>query len=96
MSDPLSEACVYCGSPDVLDDAWWCESYSCWWAYYRECEEATAFETRTPLTHGKAIHDLANTKACVWGTPYLAIERTLDKLLSCIYTKRVSHVIQHV
>lgn len=37
MSEPpLSETCVYCGSPDVMDDAWWCEKQACWEAYDRE------------------------------------------------------------
>lgn len=32
----------------------------------------------------------------LWGTPYLANEHAVDKLLARIYTKRVSHVIQRV
>lgn len=33
MSDPLSDVCVYCGSGDVLDDAWFCSSTRCYRAY---------------------------------------------------------------
>jgi hypothetical protein len=39
MSDPLSEKCLYCGAPDVLDDAWWCHRRECWAEYEREAEE---------------------------------------------------------
>lgn len=30
MSEPFSEKCVYCGSPDVLDDTWFCAKAECW------------------------------------------------------------------
>jgi hypothetical protein len=29
MSDPLTPACAYCGSPEVIDDAWWCGNVEC-------------------------------------------------------------------
>lgn len=37
MSDPLSDVCDYCGSPDVLDDAWFCGRSACWAAYEADC-----------------------------------------------------------
>ena len=37
-----------------------------------------------------------HTKACVWGTPYLDITHALDKLLACVYVRRVSHVVQSI
>jgi len=58
MSDPLSDVCAYCGSPDVLDDAWWCDRLECWDAYKEECREAAEYEARTPLTRLKARGDL--------------------------------------
>ena len=93
MSEPLSDVCAYCGSPDVLDDAWWCDTASCWQAYEKEGKAANAYEARTPLTHEKAYEDLATVKANVWGTPYLEIEHALDKLLACVYVRRVSNVV---
>lgn len=94
MSDPLSDVCIYCGSPDVLDDAWWCDKPLCWLMYEKEQTEAHKYEQRTPLTRMKCYGDLMDTKACVWGTPYLAIEHALDKLLACVYVRRVSRVVQ--
>lgn len=37
MSDPLSDKCAYCGSPAVMDDAWFCSRPGCWAAYEAEC-----------------------------------------------------------
>ena len=39
-----------------------------------ECEQGIKYERRTPLTHGKALNDLGNTKASVWGPSSLIIE----------------------
>lgn len=36
MSDPLSDHCLYCGSPNVLDDAWFCDRRECRAAYEAE------------------------------------------------------------
>lgn len=94
MSEPLSDVCVYCGSSDVMDDARWCDKPLCWMLYDKECKDRVAYEARTPLTHERAYRDMAATKANVWGTPYLEIERALDKLLACVYVRRVSHVVQ--
>src|SRR5208282_3857968 len=88
MSEPLSDTCIYCGSSDVLDDAWWCDKPLCWLMYEKECKEAIAYEKSTLLTRGKAYRDLATTKACVWGTPYMEITHALDKLLACVYVRR--------
>lgn len=96
MSEPLSDACVYCGSPDVLDDAWWCEKPLCWMLYEKDMKEEAEREDRLALTRTKSYTDMLDTKACVWGTPYLAIEHALDKLLACVYVRRVSHVIQPI
>ena len=94
MSEPLSTNCAYCNSPDVLDDAWWCDKPLCWLMYEKEAKEFIELEDRTPLTRMKSQGDLSTTKACVWGTPYLAIEHSLDKLLACVYVRRVSRVVQ--
>jgi hypothetical protein len=67
MSYPMAETCFYCGSPDVMDDAWWCEAPECWDAYYREEQERADYEARTPLTRSKALSDLWSTDATVWG-----------------------------
>ena len=93
MSEPLSDICVYCGSPDVLDDAWWCDKLLCWLMYRKECEEEAAYERRTPLTYNKAVGDLMATKACVWGPPSLAIDQSIEKLLACIWVRRVPLII---
>lgn len=92
MSEPLSDFCIYCGSPDVLDDAWYCDKPLCWMSAEKEGKELLAYEARTPLTHEKAHGDLMDTKASVWGTPYLAITHALDKLLASIYINRRSYI----
>jgi hypothetical protein len=69
----MTETCQYCGSPDVLDDAWWCASQACWEAYGHEEDERFAYESRTPLTHLKARDDLCDTKASVWGPSWIEI-----------------------
>jgi hypothetical protein len=74
MSEPLSETCFYCGSPDVMDDAWWCEASECWDAYYREEQDRADYEARTPLTRTKADSDLWSTNATVWGPMARTIE----------------------
>lgn len=74
MSDPMSEACEYCGSSDVMDDAWWCDASECWAAYYRECEDRALYEDRVPLTRLKAEADLMRTEAFVWGPSSRKIE----------------------
>lgn len=73
MSEPFSDKCAYCGSPDVLDDAWFCERPECWQAYYREDKENFEYQERTPLTRDKALIDLMKTKASVWGPPFIKI-----------------------
>lgn len=80
MSDPLSDVCAYCGSPDVLDDAWWCESQECWQAYEAEERKRSEYELRTPLTVSKAMLDLRLTKAQVWGPISRDIERAAGKI----------------
>lgn len=80
MSYPMSETCEYCGSPHVMDDAWWCDEPECWAAYYRECEERAAYEDRVPLTHTKAEVDLMRTKASVWGPASLDVEHAAHGL----------------
>lgn len=40
MSDPLSDECAYCGSPSVLDEAWFCDRPKCWAAWEAECQAA--------------------------------------------------------
>lgn len=80
MSYPMSETCEYCGSPDVMDDAWWCEAPECWAAYYRECEERAAYEDRVPLTRTKAEADVMRTEAFVWGPSSLKIEHAAHGL----------------
>jgi len=82
MSDPLSDECLYCGSSYVLDDAWFCDRHECWAAYEREGAAELWRETHRPLTHNKARADLAATKASVWGVPYLAMERAIERLMS--------------
>lgn len=80
MSVPFTETCEYCGSPHVMDDAWWCDSRECWAAYYRECEERAAYKDRVPLTLEKARTDLIRTRASVWGPAFLDIERAAHGL----------------
>ena len=67
MSDPITNICVYCGSPDVMDDAWWCSSPACWDNAEEEAKESFYYEARTPLTRIKAISDLGKTQASIWG-----------------------------
>lgn len=74
MSEPFTDKCVYCGSPDVLDDAWWCEKGVCWQLYYADVEKERDYEERTPLTREKAWEDLMNTRAAVWGPSAITIE----------------------
>lgn len=74
MSDPITKTCEYCGSPDVMDDAWWCEAPECWDAYYREEKERTDYEDRNPFTRNKAISDMMKTEATVWGPPVRYVE----------------------
>lgn len=81
MSDPFSTHCAYCGSPDVLDDAWFCDKPACWDAYDAECREEIAYQDRTPLTRNKATGDLMSTKAAVWGTPVLRMDRAAALLI---------------
>jgi hypothetical protein len=57
-----------------MDDAWWCDSPECWEAYVREEDMFMKYEHRTPLTLNKAILDLSQTKASVWGYSYLKID----------------------
>jgi hypothetical protein len=78
----MAEMCMYCGSPQVMDDAWWCDRPECWKAYYRECEEVKAYQERTPLTATKARIDLMRTKACVWGPPAMDIELAASMIVS--------------
>lgn len=78
MSEPFCPTCEYCGSPEVLDDAWWCGE--CWDEYYDECERCSAYEERTPLTRDKALHDLWSTNAPVWEPPMLKIEHAAHKI----------------
>jgi hypothetical protein len=81
MSDPITNTCEYCGSPHVLDDAWWCEAPECWEAYYREeDEQRMQYEHRTPLTLEKAISDLNQTEALVWGPHAINIERLAHQI----------------
>ncbi len=94
MSDPLSEVCIYCGSPDVLDDAWWCYKPLCGLLAQRDEREEAELEERLPLSRIKCYGDMLDTKACVWGTPYLEIEHAIERLLVCVYVRRVSHVAQ--
>jgi hypothetical protein len=82
MSDPFTELCVYCGSPEVLDDSWFCDDVSCYWAYQRDEQDEAEYEFRTPLTFMKADSDMWITRASVWGTPYLAMERAAEKHLT--------------
>lgn len=78
MSEPFTETCQYCGSPEVLDDAWWCDE--CWDAYYEEYEAIAAYQERTPLTRDKALSDLYHTKASVWGPTSLTIEDAANQI----------------
>lgn len=81
MSDPLSTECAYCGSPDVIDDAWWCQRRECWQAYDDECLEVLAYEDRTPLTRSKARRDVVKTHAFVWGIPYGQMIGAMERLV---------------
>jgi hypothetical protein len=56
------------------------ERCQCWNTYCEDMRQYAAHEARTPLTRDKAHADLFSTKASVWGTPYLAMERAADKL----------------
>lgn len=67
MSDPFCDFCVYCGSPNVLDDAWFCDRHECYVDYQNEEQARFEYEQRTPLTHEWAFTDLSATKASVWG-----------------------------
>lgn len=80
MSEPLSETCAYCGSPDVMDDAWWCEDPACWDAYEREEEDRKAYLARSPLTREWADSDLWATGATIWGPPCRAIELAAEEI----------------
>lgn len=73
MSEPFSERCVYCDSPDVLDDAWFCEMPECWQTYFKECKDIDEYQERTPLTRDKARIDLFDTEAAIWGPASIAI-----------------------
>lgn len=75
----MTETCVYCESPDVMDDAWWCDAPACWSAYYRECKE---YEERVPLTRRKADIDLVHTEAFVYGPSALNIEFAASMIAS--------------
>lgn len=66
MSDPLSTECAYCGSPAVLDDAWWCDRLQCWEAYRADIQDYADHEARTPLTRRWAERDLYATHALLW------------------------------
>jgi hypothetical protein len=81
MSEPFTDRCIYCGSSDVLDDAWWCDETECWDAYDKECQELCEYEERTPLTRAKASGDLMHTKASVWGPPMLEIEKAAREII---------------
>lgn len=81
MSDPFTEQCVYCGSPDVMDDAWWCPKRECWAAYEHECAIEMWRETHRPLTSNKARKDLTKTGANVWGHAYGDMVRAIDRLV---------------
>ena len=70
MSEPFTDECVYCGSLEVMDDAWWCWRKACWKAYERECVMEDWRETHRPLTRHKAQVDLSRTGASVWGHAY--------------------------
>jgi hypothetical protein len=85
MSDPLSAVCAYCGSPDVLDDAWFCDTPACWAAYEADCREEIAYQARTPLTHDKARGDLMATKAAVWGIPVIRMDDAAARLHARVY-----------
>jgi hypothetical protein len=80
MSDPITKTCEYCGSPHVMDDAWWCDSPECWEAYNAEEIKRGEYEDRTPLTVTKAILDMERSKATVWGPPSREIESAADKI----------------
>lgn len=85
MSDPISTRCAYCGSPNVLDDAWFCGNTTCWAAYETEGREELELEDRTPLTHDKARGDLTATRASVWGTPVIAMNTAAARLVERVY-----------
>jgi len=80
MSYPMTDTCAYCDSPDVMDDAWWCEKSECWEAYDAEEDERMRYEDRTPLTMHKAVLDLSQTGASVWGLPWIAIKNASEGL----------------
>jgi hypothetical protein len=84
VSDPYCDACKFCGGPGVLDDAYYCSKRECWEAYEQECRDAISYEQRTPLTHSKSQEDLMATRASVWGTPYLEMERAGERLLAVL------------
>lgn len=75
MSEPFTDKCVYCGSPDVLDDAWWCSRRECWDAHYRDEQAYQEREARTPLTREKADADLWSEDATIWGPASRIIEQ---------------------
>lgn len=82
MSSPITETCEYCGSPDVMDDAWWCDAPACCSAYDRECEKTHEYEERIPLTRRKADIDLVHTEAFVYGPSALNIEFAASMIAS--------------
>jgi len=57
MSEPLTTDCAYCGSPDVLDDAWFCDKAECWAAYWQDARR----EYR--------MRQWAGTGVLPWGMP---------------------------
>lgn len=69
MSEPFTEICQYCGSSEIMDDAWLCD----------ECEYISAYE-RAPLTSDKALSDLSHTKASVWRPTALTIEDAANQI----------------
>lgn len=84
MSEPYSERCSYCGSPNVLDDAWFCSSRGCFEVYMAEMKAAAEYEGRQALSRNKGQRDLWLTKAMVWGHGVSAIERANDNLLAIV------------
>lgn len=44
MSDPLADKCAYCGSTEVMDDAWFCDKSACWAAYMNEAQDSVRLD----------------------------------------------------
>lgn len=80
MSEPFTERCIYCGSPDVMDDAWWCWEPACWDAYERDERARRVYNKRTALTRENADSDLWNTCATIWGPAYRQIESAAEEI----------------